>query len=259
MKPKVSIIMPAFNSEKFIAESIKSVLEQSWSNWELIIIDDGSTDKTIQIVNEFSSIDDRILVKKNDRNLGGAKTRNVGIVLAVGQYLTFLDSDDIWYPTKLDLQVNFMLRSEVDLLGTDYDVIDENNNRVGTKQCPAHVSIDTLLKKNTLGCLTVMLNFHKYPNVLMPDIRMRQDLGLWLKILQSGGKGACLPVATAAYRVHDKSLTKNKFRAARYTWKLYGKVLGLPIGLRIFYFSHYAFNGLYDVLKFQLAKMRGKV
>lgn len=258
MQPKVSIIMPAYNSAQFIAESINSVLQQSWTNWELIIVDDCSTDNTVKIANEFSSIDGRIVVEKNAMNLGPAHTRNAGISLATGQYLAFLDSDDIWYSNKLELQVNFMRHSQVDLIGTDYHIIDGENNRIGIKQCPAHLSVDRLLKKNTLGCLTVMVNFEKHPNLRMPDIRMRQDLGLWLKILQSGGRGVCLPVETAAYRVHNKSLTKNKLKAAYYTWKLYGKVLELSIGKRIFYFSHYAYNGLYDVLKTHLANMKGK-
>lgn len=243
--------MPAYNAERFISQSIDSVLAQTWKNWELIVIDDCSTDGTLEIIKRFSNDEPRIKALANSSNLGAAKTRNRAIEIASGEFLAFLDSDDLWHPKKLALQVGVMNNSDLDFLASDYSIIDENGELIGHMVSASGVSYRNLLKKNTIGCLTAIVRVTE-PKKFMPDIRMRQDLGFWLAILENGGKGARLPLVTAEYRMHTGSMTSNKLKAAKYTWVLYRDFLDLSYLERVFYFLIYSTNGLLGLIRRKL-------
>lgn len=218
---RVSIIMPTHNCESFVSESIQSILFQDFKSWELIIVDDDSKDFTKEKIYDFAQKDSRIRTLYNEVNQGPAVTRNKGIKAASGRYIAFLDSDDIWYPKKLSVQLEEMERTDTGLVYSDYDVFRENPNKpIRTIHCPQTVRYKDFLRGCPIGCLTAMYDTAKVGKVYMPDLRQRQDWGLWMRILRECDKGAGIKTPLAALRVHSDSLTADKFKATKYTWQL---------------------------------------
>lgn len=234
--------MPSYNSESYIAESINSVINQTYKNWELIIIDDCSTDNTTSIVNSFK--DERIKLIINTENLGAAKSRNKGIEAASGRFIAFLDSDDLWHKEKLKRQIEFMEKNKYIFTYSNYNQINEKGNFIKSITCPQSVDYKKLLKTCYIGCLTAIYDTHALDKVYMPDIRKRQDYALWLKILKKGVAGYCHPESLASYRIHSKSISHNKLSAAKYNWFLYRKIENLNLIQASYYFSFYALNGI---------------
>lgn len=241
---KVSIIMPSFNSEKFIKESINSIIEQTYSNWELIVIDDCSTDSTKSIVEGIS--DERIVFLQNTKNQGAAQTRNNGIEKASGRWIAFLDSDDLWKKDKLEEQLRFMCENSYSFTYTGYEAFKEDKQSTlfipkSTASC-----YKDLLKHNQIGCLTVIYDSLKLGKVYMPTNAVkREDLACWLKILKSGEKGYCLRENLASYRIHSKSVSSNKFRMMKYQWRVYRKVEKLNFFKSVYYLTCWAINGVF--------------
>ena len=241
----VSIIMPMYNAGKFLSKSIESVLEQTYQNWELLLIDDGSKDDSIDIALAFTEKDSRIFLLKNEQNMGIAKTRNKGIEASKGQYIAFLDSDDIWDREKLEKQIRFMQENDYVITFTAYELMDENSNRMHKEiRVPQSVDYKTLLKGNVLGCLTVIINREK----LGFDIRMsgerHEDYVLWLSILKKGITAYGIDEVLAMYRKSSTSLSGNKFKAAKWTWNIYRNIEKIPFPKAIYYFINYAINGI---------------
>ena len=159
MSDLVSIITPMYNSGKYIEETLKSVVSQTHKNWELFIIDDGSSDNCIELVNEFKKIDNRIKLIINKENQGAAISRNIGIRKANGRYIAFLDSDDLWIPTKLEEQINFMSKNQLALSYSSYEKIDEFGNHIkNINVVNTQTTYHNLLKSNYIGCLTAMID-----------------------------------------------------------------------------------------------------
>lgn len=246
----VSVITPTFNSAKFVSETIQSVISQDYNNWEMIVIDDHSSDNTVEIVHSWIEKDKRIRLLTNSENLGPAITRNRGIENAKGRYIAFLDSDDLWQPQKLSQQISFMNENQVALCYTSYKIIDEQNNFLGDFYPPSTVDYDHLLKTCSIGCLTVIYDTKKTGKEYMPLIKKRQDYGLWLKILRKKHKAMGMQALLAVYRKRVHSISSNKFKAAFYQWKIYRKFEKLNIFKSIFYFIFYAY---YGTLKSSLA------
>lgn len=214
----VSIIMPAFNSSKYLGAAINSVLEQSYKNWELIICDDGSIDNSLVIAKEFSGRDSRISVIKNKYQKGAPGARNSCLDAAVGRYIAFLDADDLWLPSKLSLQIGFMLENGYSFVYSYHEVMDEDGKFIS--ECRAPGSVDARLMKvsNFIPCLTAVYDSDIIGKVYQPEIKKRNDFALWLKIL-NGGKVAsayCLPLITARYRSNSYGLSSNKREALLY-------------------------------------------
>lgn len=228
MEPLVSIITPLYNSEKYVAETIDSVLAQTYQNWEMIVIDDCSTDKGPEIVDEYCRIDSRIKLLKNSSNSGGAITRNNGIEFASGRFIAFLDSDDLWKPNKLEVQISFMINNIIEFSYCDYDVIDSRSIETGEKRiAPKILNYNTALPVNRIGCLTAIYDAVIIGKVYFPIIRKRQDYALWLKILKMGIEGKSVGQNLAKYRVHDNSISANKVDLIKYNWYLYKKIENL--------------------------------
>ena len=214
---KVSIIMPAYNVGRFISDSIISVLQQTFTQWELIIVDDCSTDDTIKIIEYFHS-DPRIILVKNQKNLGGAGSRNEGIKLAKGRYIAFLDSDDLWESNKLELQLNFMEQNNHGFTFTGYSTMSEEGQKKGQIEIPAKVNFSKLLKHNYIGCLTAIYDTSVFGKIYMPLVRKRQDFALWLELLKSFDYAYGLNVNLGSYRVRSGSLSKSKSDAFKFYW-----------------------------------------
>lgn len=191
MQPLVSIITPMYNSEKFILKTIESVINQTYSNWELLLIDDGSTDNTIQIVEDFKQKYTNIKLLQNPTNLGAAQSRNKGILEAKGDYIAFLDADDLWKPNKLDLQIQFMQTHNCDVSFSSYEQIDENVKPLNKLvQAIPKLTYNKYLKTNYIGNLTGMYNAKTLGKITSPDLRKRQDWLLWLAAIKKSGKPA---------------------------------------------------------------------
>lgn len=244
MQELVSIITPLYNAEKFIEETIGSVLNQTYKNWEMIIVDDCSTDRSPAIVDSYAKKDSRVRLIKLEENSGAAIARNTAIQHAQGRYIAFLDSDDLWTPDKLEEQIAFMKGKDIALSFTSYIKMDEDGIEKGQVHVPKQVSYSQLLKSNVIGCLTAIYDVKKIGKVTLPNIRKRQDHALWLKILKEHTQYAYgLNKPLARYRLREDSISSNKLQAASYQWKLYRDIERLDILKSIYYFIHYAYFG----------------
>ncbi len=227
MKNSVSIITPTYNSESFISETIKSVLNQTHKNWELILIDDYSNDKTLEIIQPFLEIHPNIKLLQNETNQGAAISRNKGIEYAKGDYIAFLDADDLWMSKKLESQLAFMKKENCDVCFSSYNLINENGEPLN-KQVKAleKVTYKKLLKSNYIGNLTGMYNAKTLGSISSPNLRKRQDWLLWLKAIKQSGKPAKgIQEPLAYYRVRKDSMSSNKFNLVKHNYWVYKKGL----------------------------------
>ncbi|WP_251360143.1 glycosyltransferase family 2 protein [Kangiella sp. TOML190] len=241
---ETSIITPMYNSEKEIVDTINSVLSQSYKHWELILIDDCSSDRTIEVVNKFATLDKRIKLLRLEKNSGAAVARNMGIEHSQGRYIAFLDSDDNWSTNKLTKQVDFMKRNNYKFTYTAYNKVNEQGvllNKVGV---PNRVDYFQLLKTNVIGCFTVIYDTDFFGKVFMPEIRKRQDFGLWLRLLKKVEFAYGLNECLGEYKVRSNSVSSNKLNTATYNWKLYREIENLSFIRSCYYFTHYALKGV---------------
>ncbi|MFG6139547.1 glycosyltransferase family 2 protein [Halomonas sp. B23F22_10] len=242
--PLVTVVMPVFNSEATVGEAIRSVTSQTFGDLELIVVDDGSTDGTLDIVESYSKNDPRVFWFRLDGNQGAAVARNTAIGKALGRYIAFLDSDDAWAPEKLERQVFFMRENSIELSYTAYSKVGENGEWLGHVGVPDKVTYHQLLKTCVIGCLTAMYDTKKLGKVYMPLVRKRQDYGLWLNILKLVPHAMGINEPLAFYRVRSDSISADKKKAAMHTWKLYREVEGLGKVRASYYFLNYSIRGV---------------
>lgn len=243
--PLVSIIMPAYNAGRLITVAISSVQSQTISDWELLVIDDCSKDKTLETAQTIAKEDCRIHVYSNEVNSGVAKTRNKGLDLCRGKYIAFLDSDDTWHPEKLQVQLNKLQQSGADISYTSYAIV----NSTGQKQCPDFlvpetVSFDAMLRENVIGCSTVMLTVEIGKRYKFESSFYHEDYVLWLQLLQSGYRAVGVPEVMVDYFYHGDSKAGNKRNAARERWNIYRRFLQLSLVKSSWYFAHYVLAGI---------------
>lgn len=239
----VSVIMPSYNSSKFIGESIESVIFQTYQNWELLITDDFSTDNTVQIINDYIQKDNRIKLFKLDKNFGAAIARNNSIENAKGRFIAFLDSDDRWYPNKLELQLEFMHKNNIAFSCSNYDQIYENgefNSKI--IKVPNTISYNKYLKNTIIGCLTVIIDKSIVGDFRMPNIKSSHDMALWLLILKKGFNCFGLNENLATYRLVSTSNTAKKGKAAKDVWKVYREIEKLSLFKSFISFCGYVIN-----------------
>jgi teichuronic acid biosynthesis glycosyltransferase TuaG len=238
---KVSIITPLFNSENYILNTFKSIIGQTYPNWEWIVVDDNSTDSSFDIVKELAECDDRVVLLRNLNNEGAGASRNKAIRKASGRYIAFLDADDEWCLNKLEKQISFMLKNDYEFTYTQYQKF-SNAGYLSVVVPPDNVNYNQLLYSNVIGCLTVVYDTYKLGKRYMPLIRKRQDMGLWLSILKDVPKAYCLQENLAKYRV-DSGMTKNKISVLNYQWRFYREVVGLSFFRSAYTFLVYAYKG----------------
>ena len=244
-QPLVSIIMPCYNMATYIAESIKSVIAQTYTNWEMLIIDNVSNDNTVEIVKQFCAIDERIRLIQNEQQIGIGPSRNKAIRVAKGRFLAFLDADDIWSPEKLSTQVAFMTEKNVGFSFTSYDCIDEKGDKLQRMiRQSGDMRYHDYLHNTVIGCSTVMLNTDIVGPVTMPDFRTSEDTATWLDILRKGYCAYSIDKILVSYRIRRQSASSNKFKAACDLWKVYRKQERLPLFKTIGCFSSYAYHAL---------------
>lgn len=225
----VSIIIPTYNSEAFIADTLNSVINQTYNNWEIIIINDCSTDGTFTIIKKYMENDSRIKYHSLDKNSGAAVSRNKAVSLSNGKYIAFLDSDDIWFPDKLSKQISFMESNDYLFTCTSYSKIDEKGNElnrtIGVKK---QSNYHDVLKKNP-GNSTVIYNAEALGRVYIPNIRKRNDYVMWLKVVKKAGNLYGLEETLASHRIRNGSLSSKKANLVGYHWKVYRSIENLSV------------------------------
>ncbi len=241
----VSIIMPAYNAEKYIEEAIESVLKQTYRNWELIIVNDCSIDATEQIVKKYQEQDQRIRLCSLIKNKGVANARNTAIKNAVGRYLAFLDSDDMWLPEKLEKQIGFMKRNNYVFTYHQYRHFASSDKVGEIVKIPSQLDYKDALKGNSIGCLTVCLDKSKIKPFIMPAQR-HEDYITWLNILKENEIAAYgLQRDFGRYRVDSKdSVSANKLKSAVWTWKVYRDSQLLSVLKSVYYMCFYITSGI---------------
>ena len=224
-KPLVSIVVPVFNAAEFIDDTIHSVLGQTFDDWELILVDDASSDNTLEVLEQFSS--DKIRVVKLAKNGGAAKARNKGVALARGRYICFLDADDLWQPDKLERQLAFAKKTGAAFIFGSYVFADAKGRPKGkVVRVPVTITYRQALRNTTIWTSTVMFDMEKLEkkDVEMPDVRRGQDTATWWKVLKKVEKAYGMSEVVAIYRRSDRTLSSNKLTALKRTWNLYRNV-----------------------------------
>ena len=246
----VSIIMPAYNSEKFIRDGIESVLSQSYKNWELLIVNDCSQDNTARIVNEYSVTDNRIKLFHNEKNSGPAITRNNAINRAKGRFIAFLDSDDIWLPEKLTTQIGLMLKEGYSFTYTDYHRISEDGLVEGIRiSVPKQLNYFQLLRNTAITTSTVILDIDAVGKIQMKETYY-DDFTCWLELMKRGIVAQSISEDLLKYRVASSSVSRNKINSAIQVWNTYRSIEGLGFLTSIWCFTGYALNALQKYNKF---------
>lgn len=249
----VSVITPSYNCGKFIEDTIKSVINQTYENWELIIIDDCSNDCTREVVEKYIKVDSRIKYFVLEKNSGAAVARTKGIKLAKGRYIAFLDSDDVWKPQKLEKQIAFMRKNKYAITCTSYQKIDEFGNSLNiVNKANDKINYNKLLLENSVGNSTVVYDAQKLGKFEVPNIQKRNDYALWLKILKKADYIYGYEENLMNYRVRRGSISSNKLDLIEYHWTLYREIEQLPVLKSFFHLSYWA---IVKVFKFNKQKV----
>ncbi|WP_299761738.1 glycosyltransferase family 2 protein [uncultured Dokdonia sp.] len=226
--PLVSIITPLYNAENYIIPTVKSIQEQTYTHWEHIIVNDCSTDNSLNIVEELSKKDTRIKVVTLSRNSGAAQSRNKATELATGDYIAFLDADDLWHPEKLEKQLNYMETHNAAVSYTSYTHINEAGKPLGKRiKALPELTYQKQHSNNYVGNLTGIYKASEIGKIIAPNIRKRQDWAVWLEAIKKSNRPAVgLQEDLAYYRIREGSISSNKLNLVTYNFKFYKEYLG---------------------------------
>lgn len=244
-QPLVSVVMPVYNTERFLRQAIDSVLNQTYQNIELIVVDDGSKDNSLQILTEYQKNDSRVCVIKQEPNLGVAHARNKGIQLAKGEFIALLDSDDIWEETKIDRQVSLLKKEDADIVYCSLDFIDENGIQI---KRPFVVSNKTdynrMLVKCEFTCSTIMSKAELLKAHPLRSDYYHEDFLLWMELMKLPIKAVGDHAILMHNRQSSQSRSNNKVVAAKHRWKIYREALGMNVYESSIAFVKYTFWGV---------------
>jgi len=246
IKDLVSIVTPVYNAERFIAETIESVLAQTYGNWELLLVDDCSTDGSRAIIESYVEGDSRIKYISLAGNSGAAVARNTGINASSGRFIAFIDSDDQWNAQKLETQLKFMNEKKAPFTFTAYEMLNEQGELLGKiVNVPDSINYNQLLKNTIIGCSTVMIDRNAIGDFQMPLVRKGQDTATWLMILRINGIVANgINEILTSYRIVEGSISSNKVDALKRTWNTYYNIEKLGLVKSSYVFVCYVFNAL---------------
>lgn len=243
----VSIVVPVYNAEKYITDTVKSVLAQTYGNWELILVENGSSDNTVEVLKNLEKEDKRIRVLDVKANVGAARARNAGTDLSSGKYLAFLDADDLWKPEKLEKEIAFLKEKNAAFVFTGYEFGDENANPTGKiVRVPETINHKQAMKNTTIFTSTVLFDVSVLgkERLHMPVIKS-EDTALWWSILKDGFLAYGLNENLVIYRRPAKSLSSNKIEALRRIWNLYRKWEKLNFFVSCWYFVNWAVRAVF--------------
>ena len=244
-KPLVSVVVPAYNAANNIEATLASVLQQTFTDWECIIADDCSTDKTLEYIRRFMDRDSRFKLVQSSVNGLTASARNLALEVAQGKYIAFIDADDRWLPQKIEKQLKFMQEGNYAFTFHAFEHISGDGTPLNTI-IPAERKLEAsdLFMSNLIGCLTVMYDASKVGKVEMKEgFHTREDLICWIEILEKVGVGFGLNEVLAQYRVHAGASTHSKLKSASSQWNFYRKYLKLPFWKSLAYLSVYTKRG----------------
>ncbi len=239
-----SVIMPAYNSGKYIAEAIESVIKQTYTNWELLIVNDCSTDNTEEIIKTYQKQDKRIKLITLKKNQGVANARNTAIKNAKGRYIAFLDADDYWEKEKLQKQIQILQSSNADITYAGYLMIDETGKTIKKRRVKEMLKLKDLLKENSIIFSSVVCPKESIKNKNFKSEWYHEDYIFLLDLAKEGKNFKGVNESLMQYRVHQKSRSFNKLTAAKYRWEIYREYLGISIKQSLYYFVIYAWNGI---------------
>ncbi|NLE93875.1 MAG: glycosyltransferase family 2 protein [Chloroflexi bacterium] len=237
----ITIIMPCYNAQLFVGEAIQSVINQTWPNWELLVIDDGSKDKTGEIASQFAQQDSRVRVIYNEKNMGVSITRNRGIDMAQGKWIAFLDADDLWEPDKLQKQLDLSAECKNSFIYTGYNHIDESGNRYGfTFTVPERASFETLSKWSYISTSGVLLQKDFLGTMRFERNDLREDYYLWLRLLKKTDYACGIDDALHSVRHVSGSRSSDKKKMLMQTYKVHRLVGRLPFMAMVNTLSHFS-------------------
>ncbi len=243
--PKVSVIMPAYNAEKTVAQAINSVTGQTFEDFELLVIDDCSKDATVSIIEDLAKADERIVFLKNEKNSGVSKTRNYGISMAKGELIAFLDSDDMWREDKLEKQLEIFAQDDQAVISyTASAFIDSEGNPYGyVMQAQDKTDYKTLLKKNLLSCSSVMIKTEVMKGIEMPNDSMHEDYYVWLTVLKNTDFAYGVNEPLLVYRLSTNSKSSNRLKSAKMTYNTY-RAVGYSVMVSMLFTARYTIHSV---------------
>ncbi|TPG44663.1 glycosyltransferase family 2 protein [Flavobacterium pectinovorum] len=245
MSELVSIIIPTYNTEKFIGLTLQSVQNQSYQNWEMILVDDASTDKTVKIINDFAEKDNRIKLFQLAKNSGNGVARNVALEKATGKYIAYLDADDLWFPMKLEKQIQFLKDNKLPFTFSFYDSIDEEGNSLNRRvEAPLNLTYDQLFFCNYVGNLTAIYDADYFGKIVIEATQKRQDWRLWLTILKQIQVTKPVPEPLAFYRIRKNSISSSKFKLIKHNFGVYRDFHGFNFVFSILLMIRFLFTQL---------------
>lgn len=241
----VSIITPVYNAAPFIEKTIKSVLEQTYANIEHILVDDCSSDSSEEIIKKMIADDDRIKYIKLSENSGAAVARNTGLDKAKGQYIAFIDSDDVWKKEKLERQIAFMQENKYAFTYTNFEMVSEQGDILSSSvPLPNKLDYKGLLKNTAIACSTVVIDRFVIGEFRMPLVRKGQDTATWLQILKKYDYAYAFNEVLGQYRQVEGSISSDRLGALKRTWNTYYNIEKLAFPKAVYYFSFYVFNAV---------------
>ena len=251
----ISVIMPCYNAQSFVGEAIESVIEQSWKNLELIVIDDGSQDLSSQVVKKWAEKDDRIIFFTNEKNVGVSETRNRGIELSKGEWIAFLDSDDVWEKDKLEKQMALAVDRKADFVFSSCSMIDEKNRYIGEmSRVPIQANYRELQRWNMITCSSVLVKRELLGECRFKQDDSREDYILWLRLLRKSSFAYAVREPLVRWRIVSGSRSSNKIKMIPDTIRVH-RILGEGVLSSIYFtFSHFFFAYLYKYLNIRIAK-----
>lgn len=245
MNELVSIIIPTYNTEKFIRLTLQSVQNQSYQNWEMILVDDASTDKTVEIIKNFAEKDNRIKLFQLAKNSGNGVARNVALEKATGKYIAYLDADDLWFPSKLEKQIQFLRANNLPFTFSFYDSIDEEGNNLNRRvEAPLELTYDQLFFCNYVGNLTAIYDADYFGKIVIEATQKRQDWRLWLTILKQIQVTKPVSEPLAFYRIRKDSISSSKFKLIKHNFGVYRNFHGFNFVFSVLLMTRFLFTQL---------------
>ncbi|KAF2336451.1 glycosyltransferase family 2 protein [Flavobacterium daemonense] len=245
MNHLVSILIPTYNTEKFIRETLQSVQNQTYSNWEMILVDDASTDQTVAIIEEFAKNDSRIKLFKLEKNSGNGFARNIALEKASGKYIAYLDADDLWFPEKLEKQIHFLKTKNLPFTFSFYDCIDDDGNNLKRRvETPVPLTYNQLFFCNYVGNLTAIYDTDFFGKIKLESSQKRQDWRLWLTILKQIKTAEAIPESLAFYRIRRDSISSSKFKLIKHNFGVYREFHGYNFVFSVLLMMRFLFTQL---------------
>lgn len=242
---KVTVVIPVYNAARFLEKTVASVINQSYSEWELLLVDDGSSDNSLEIACKLAQQDSRIKVIISPKNEGVAKARNRGIQRATGKYIALLDSDDVWALDKLERQIKLAHQTGAEILYGSYDFMDEKDRPIKKPfVVPQKTNYEKMLSNNVISCSTVMVEANLLKEHPFPVRYYHEDYVLWMQLLKLPIQAVGDPAVLAHYRQVVGSRSNNKKTAARQRWIVYRRALGMNLFESAWAFMRYGIHGI---------------